>query len=150
MIEKVKLNEVAKDLNISGKDLTALLQQRFGGEAKKPQTVLSGEELKSLDFTEVRGTDGIKEASYTVNGMEVKVCVVSGLANANTIMEKVKNGTADYHFIEIMGCPGGCVAGAGTVVSADTAAKKLAQHMAQASGETAKDSKYRDLADQLN
>ena len=73
----------------------------------------SGEELKSLDFTEVRGTDGIKEASYTVNGMEVKVCVVSGLANANTIMEKVKNGTADYHFIEIMGCPGGCVNGGG-------------------------------------
>ena len=74
---------------------------------------LSGEDLKSLDFTEVRGTDGIKEASYTVNGMEVKVCVVSGLANANTIMEKVKNGTADYHFIEIMGCPGGCVNGGG-------------------------------------
>lgn len=74
---------------------------------------LSGEELKSLDFTEVRGTDGIKEASYTVNGMEVKVCVVSGLANANTTMEKVKNGTADYHFIEIMGCPGGCVNGGG-------------------------------------
>lgn len=74
---------------------------------------LSGEDLKSLDFTEVRGTDGIKEASYTVNGMEIKVCVVSGLANANTIMEKVKNGTADYHFIEIMGCPGGCVNGGG-------------------------------------
>ena len=74
---------------------------------------LSGEELKSLDFTEVRGTEGIKEASYTVNGMEVKVCVVSGLVNANTIMEKVKNGTADYHFIEIMGCPGGCVNGGG-------------------------------------
>ena len=74
---------------------------------------LSGEELKSLDFTKVRGTEGIKEASYTVNGMEIKVCVVSGLANANTIMEKVKNGTADYHFIEIMGCPGGCVNGGG-------------------------------------
>ena len=74
---------------------------------------LSGEELKSLDFTEVRGTEGIKEASYTVNGMEITVCVVSGLANANTIMEKVKNGTADYHFIEIMGCPGGCVNGGG-------------------------------------
>ena len=74
---------------------------------------LSGKELKSLDFTEVRGTEGIKEASYTVNGMEIKVCVVSGLANANTIMEKVKNGTADYHFIEIMGCPGGCVNGGG-------------------------------------
>ena len=74
---------------------------------------LSGEELKSLDFTEVRGTDGIKEASYTVNGMEVKVCVVSGRANANTSMEQVKNGTADYHVIEIMGCPGGCVNGGG-------------------------------------
>lgn len=74
---------------------------------------LSGKELKSLDFTEVRGTEGIKEASYAVNGMEIKVCVVSGLANANTIMEKVKNGTADYHFIEIMGCPGGCVNGGG-------------------------------------
>lgn len=74
---------------------------------------LSGEELKSLDFTEVRGTDGIKEASYTVNGMEVKVCVVSGLANANAVMDKVRNGTADYHFIEIMGCPGGCVNGGG-------------------------------------
>lgn len=74
---------------------------------------LSGEELKSPDFTGVRGTEGIKEASYTVNGMEIKVCVVSGLANANTIMEKVKNGTADYHFIEIMGCPGGCVNGGG-------------------------------------
>ena len=74
---------------------------------------LSGEELKSLDFTEVRGTEGIKEASYTVNGMEIKVCVVSGLANANTIREKVKSGTADYHFIEIMGCPGGCVNGGG-------------------------------------
>ena len=45
MIEKVKLNEVAKDLNINGKELTTLLQERFGGEAKKPQTVLSGDEL---------------------------------------------------------------------------------------------------------
>ena len=49
-----------------------------------------------------------------------------------------------------MACPGGCVAGAGTVVSADTAAKKLSQHMAQATGGTADDSRYRDLADQLN
>ena len=60
-------------------------------------------------------TGGVMEAALrtAVNGMEVKVCVVSGLANANAIMEKVKNGTADYHFIEIMGCPGGCVNGGG-------------------------------------
>ena len=74
--------------------------------------VLTGEELQSLDFTEVRG-QGIKEASYNVAGLDVKVAVASGAAAAHEIMEKVKNGTADYQFIEIMGCPGGCVNGGG-------------------------------------
>ena len=74
---------------------------------------LTGEELQNLDFTEVRGTDGIKEATYNVAGMDVKVCVASGPANANKVMESVKNGTSEYHFIEIMGCPGGCVNGGG-------------------------------------
>ncbi len=74
---------------------------------------LTGEELQSLDFTEVRGTDGIKEATYNVAGMDIKVCVASGLANAHKVMESVKNGTSEYHFIEIMGCPGGCVNGGG-------------------------------------
>ena len=74
---------------------------------------LTGEELKSLDFTEVRGTEGLKEATYTVAGMEVKVCAASGLANAKMVMDAVKAGTADYQFIEIMACPGGCVNGGG-------------------------------------
>ncbi len=74
---------------------------------------LTGEELPSVDFTDVRGTAGIKEASYDVAGMNVKVAVASGLANAKELLEKVKNGEADYHFIEIMGCPGGCVNGGG-------------------------------------
>ncbi|MBQ8763407.1 MAG: iron hydrogenase small subunit [Clostridia bacterium] len=77
---------------------------------------LTGEELKSLDFTEVRGTEGLKEATYTVAGMEIKVCAASGLKNAQTVMEKIKNGTADYHFVEIMACPGGCVNGGGQPV----------------------------------
>ena len=77
---------------------------------------LTGEELKSLEFTEVRGTEGLKEASYTVAGMEIKVCAASGLKNAQTVMEKIKNGTADYHFVEIMACPGGCVNGGGQPV----------------------------------
>ncbi len=77
---------------------------------------LTGEELKELDFTDVRGTKGIKEASYTVNGMEIKVCAASGTANAKKIMEEVKNGTSPYTFIEIMGCPGGCVNGGGQPV----------------------------------
>lgn len=74
---------------------------------------LTGEELPALEFTDVRGTDGIKEASYNVAGMDIKVAVASGLGNAKELLEKVQNGEADYHFIEIMGCPGGCVNGGG-------------------------------------
>lgn len=74
---------------------------------------LTGEELPSVDFTEVRGTEGIKEATYKVAGMDVKVAVASGLSNARKLLNMVKNGEADYHFIEIMGCPGGCVNGGG-------------------------------------
>ena len=74
---------------------------------------LTGEELASLDFTDVRGTQGIKEASYNVAGLEVKVAVVSGLNNAKALLEKVKSGEANYHFIELLGCPGGCVNGGG-------------------------------------
>ena len=77
---------------------------------------LTGEELESLDFTEVRGTEGIKEATYTVNGMEIKVCAASGLANAKKVMEDIKNGVSPYHFVEIMACPGGCVNGGGQPV----------------------------------
>ena len=74
---------------------------------------LTGEELPSVEFTEVRGTKGIKEATYHVAGMDVKVAVASGLGNARELLNKVKSGEADYHFIEIMGCPGGCVNGGG-------------------------------------
>ncbi len=74
---------------------------------------LTGEELKKLEFTEVRGTQGIKEATYNVAGLDVKVAVCSGLANARQLLESVQNGEADYHFIEVMCCPGGCVNGGG-------------------------------------
>ncbi|MCC8029114.1 MAG: [FeFe] hydrogenase, group A [Lachnospiraceae bacterium] len=74
---------------------------------------LTGEELTSPDFTDVRGTQGIKEATYNAAGMDVKIAVVSGLANARDLLKKVQSGEADYHFIEIMGCPGGCVNGGG-------------------------------------
>ncbi|MBP3696916.1 MAG: iron hydrogenase small subunit [Clostridia bacterium] len=74
---------------------------------------LTGEELKNLDFTEVRGTEGLKEATYTVAGMEVKVCAASGLSNAKKVMDDIKAGKSEYHFVEIMACPGGCVNGGG-------------------------------------
>ncbi|HPD02487.1 MAG TPA: iron hydrogenase small subunit, partial [Clostridia bacterium] len=75
--------------------------------------VLEGKEPENIDFVEVRGTKNIKEATYKVAGIDVKVAVASGLANAREIMEKIKSGECDYHFIEIMSCPGGCVNGGG-------------------------------------
>lgn len=75
--------------------------------------LLTGEDLKVLDYDAVRGTKGFKEAKYEVGGMEVKVAVVSGLENANMILDKVRKGEADYQFIEVMCCPGGCVNGGG-------------------------------------
>jgi NADP-reducing hydrogenase subunit HndD len=74
---------------------------------------LTGKDLVSLDFMDVRGTEGIKEAAYNVAGIDVKVAVVSGLKNAKILLDKIKNGEANYHFIEIMACPGGCVNGGG-------------------------------------
>lgn len=75
--------------------------------------VLEKKELPSLDFQEVRGMEGIKEATYNVAGTDVKLAVASGLANARMLLDKVNSGEADYHFIEIMGCPGGCINGGG-------------------------------------
>ncbi len=69
-----------------------------------------------IEFKEVRGTEGIKEATYKVNDMDVKIAVVSGLANAKKLLRSVKNGEADYHFIEVMACPGGCVNGGGQII----------------------------------
>ena len=74
---------------------------------------LEGKSLEDVDYTEVRGTAGFKEATYHVGGMDVNVAVVSGLENANTLLEKVRSGEANYHFIEVMCCPGGCVNGGG-------------------------------------
>ena len=73
---------------------------------------LTGKEA-AVEYTNVRGMDGIKEASVDVDGTEVKVAVASGLANANQLLTAIKNGTADYQFVEIMACPGGCINGGG-------------------------------------
>ncbi len=74
---------------------------------------VTGETLGNVDFKEVRGMEGIKEATYNVAGTEVNVAVASGLRNANELLERVKKGEKQYHFIEIMGCPGGCINGGG-------------------------------------
>jgi NADP-reducing hydrogenase subunit HndD len=75
--------------------------------------VLTGGEMKPLEFHEVRGTQGIKEATYELPGRTVRVCVASGLHNAKVVLDGVKSGRFQYDFIEFMACPGGCVNGGG-------------------------------------
>ena len=74
---------------------------------------LTGKELENVELKDVRGLDGIKEAAYKLGGMEVKVAVASGMKNAKVLLDEIRAGKSPYHFIEIMGCPGGCVAGGG-------------------------------------
>lgn len=77
---------------------------------------VGGKPLDNVEFKEVRGIEGVKEASYQIGDLTVNVAVASGLANAKKVLEKVKSGEANYQFIEIMGCPGGCVNGGGQPV----------------------------------
>ncbi len=77
---------------------------------EKPETI------QTIAESGVRGYEGIKEFTVPYNGMDVNICVASGLANARTVMERVKNGEANYHLIEVMACPGGCVMGGGQPV----------------------------------
>ena len=75
--------------------------------------ILTGEDLKNIEYHDVRGTEGIKEATVNVAGKELKLAIVHGTANAAQLLDKIRAGEAEYHFIEVMGCPGGCVTGGG-------------------------------------
>lgn len=75
---------------------------------------------KKIEFKEVRGTQGIKEATYSVGGQTLRVAVASGLGNARKILEGIKSGERRYDFVEIMACPGGCVNGGGQPVQGDS------------------------------
>ncbi len=75
--------------------------------------VLEGKEHDPVEFTEVRGLEGIKEAALEMGGMTVRVAVASGMRNAKVLLDQIEAGTSPYHFIEIMCCPGGCINGGG-------------------------------------
>lgn len=75
--------------------------------------LLTGQDDESLEIGVVRGVDDIKEAEVTVAGVTLKAAIAHGLGNARKLMDKIRAGEADYHFIEIMACPGGCVNGGG-------------------------------------
>jgi len=83
--------------------------------------LVTGQELKDLKVQEVRGLDGVKEAHVQVGDLTLGVAVVSGLQNAHKIVQQVRDGRKDLHFIEVMSCPGGCIAGGGTPLGIDPA-----------------------------
>jgi iron-only hydrogenase group A len=85
---------------------------------------LTGEEMKDYKITQVRGLEGRKEAKVKIGETEVGVAVVSGLANAGKLIDEIRDGRSDLHFIEVMACPGGCLNGGGQPLGADEKALK--------------------------
>lgn len=84
---------------------------------------VNGTKLTKYDFSEVRGSESVRETSVKLNGTEVKLAIVSGLKNANELIRKINSGEAYYDIIEIMACPGGCIGGAGQPVTFDEGLK---------------------------
>jgi len=87
--------------------------------------VVTKQELKDVNFTAVRGMEGIKEAEVDLNGTVVKVAVAHGLSNARKLMDQVREGKSPYHFIEIMACPGGCIGGGGQPITKSNAQRQV-------------------------
>ncbi len=75
--------------------------------------VLTGKEREGVEFHEVRGFDSIREAEFDLNGQKLRVAVTSGMKGAKVLMDQIREGTSPYAFIEVMGCPGGCINGGG-------------------------------------
>jgi len=104
---------------------------------------MTGEKIKNMDFQKVRGKEGMREAEIEIKDEKIKLAVVHGLKQAGELAEKIKNGNSDYDLIEVMACPGGCVAGAGQPVNFDSdsidkrqrglyhADKKMGMHKSQ-------------------
>ena len=74
---------------------------------------LTGKEYEAIDFKACRGLEGVKEAEVEINGSKIKVAITSGMKNAKVLLEQIKAGNSPYAFIEVMGCPGGCINGGG-------------------------------------
>jgi len=95
--------------------------------------LISGEAIPSLDITAVRGMQGVREASIKIGDLVVKAAVAHGLGNARKLLDLISEGKADYHFIEIMACPGGCIGGGGQPIpTTEEIRKKRAEAIYQA------------------
>ncbi len=86
--------------------------------------VVTGKTLEEIEFKQVRGMEGIKEAEVDLDGLKLKVAAAHGLSNAKILLEEVQKGKSPYHFIEIMACPGGCLGGGGQPMPTNTKVRK--------------------------
>ncbi|WP_298563740.1 NADH-dependent [FeFe] hydrogenase, group A6 [uncultured Phascolarctobacterium sp.] len=86
--------------------------------------VLTGEDLKAVDYNDVRGMEQTREAELTIAGNTVKIAVVHTLASARKMLERIRAGEADYQFIEVMACPGGCIGGGGQPIPVNAEIRK--------------------------
>ena len=124
MIDPAALEESSFDSPLGSGTGAAVIFGATGGvlEAalRTAADVLEGVDHDNIEYKEIRGTKGFKEAVYKVAGMDVKVAVVSGLNNANELLKKIESGEADYHIVEVMCCPGGCVNGGGQPIQPST------------------------------
>ena len=112
--------------------------------------LVTGENPDPDAFAAVRGMQGWKEASFDIPGAgTVRTAVVSGLGNTRELMEAIASGHVQYDFVEVMACPGGCIAGAGTLADPARSAMMLNKYKAQATMKTAADTPYKDTLDKL-
>lgn len=87
-------------------------------------TLLTNKKLENIEFKEVRGMKGVKEAVININDVPIKIAAVHGISNVKNIIEQIENGTVEYSFIEVMACVGGCVGGGGQPVGSTLKAKE--------------------------
>lgn len=122
-LDMASMEPEAADSPFGGRSTAGKLFGASGGvmEAaiRSAHFLLTGRELEDLKIQPLRGFDGVKELRANVDGLEVGACVVSGLGNARKLLEEIRNGRDDLHFIEVMTCPGGCIAGGGQPFDAD-------------------------------
>ncbi len=136
----ITTREFAKLINLYGIDFKHIEEEEFdpslgltsgsgdifaasGGVAESALRtayhIITGKDLQNVDFEELRGYEGIKEATVSIDGTEIKIAIANRLSNARKVIELIREGKKFYHFVEIMACPGGCVGGGGQIFGYD-------------------------------
>jgi iron-only hydrogenase group A len=130
----VTTRELARMIRVSGLDFSRLPDEAFDdpmGEStgagaifgaaggvmeaalRTAHYMLTGKDMSVIDFSPIRGLQGVKEAVVEIKGIKLKVAAVSGLKNIDVLLKEMQKGKSDYHFIEVMACPNGCINGGG-------------------------------------